>query len=85
MVTGRGRLTLRDWRKIDVLCRSASAYDDRRVCYLLFDTTAYHDGLSCMRLTFEYDDRRALVLVVVDRSDRKLAVEGRLLTTTDAV
>lgn len=47
MITGKGRLNLRDGRGIDVLYQFAGDYDDRRAGYLLFDTLRFDDGLFC--------------------------------------
>lgn len=79
MITGHGRLKLRDGRCIEVAYQFGSDYDDRRAGYLRFDTTPYHDGLFCTRLILDCDDGRCIVLVVMNRSDQHLAVEGRVL------
>lgn len=79
MITGHGRLKLRDGRGVEVAHQFASEYDDRRAGNLLFDTTAYHDGLFCTRLILDCDDGRCIALVVMNRSDQHLAVAGRVL------
>jgi hypothetical protein len=79
MITGHGHLKLLDGRRIDVLYQFAGDYDDRRAGYLLFDTTEYDDSLFCHRLILDCDDASAVVLVVMNRSDKHLAVQGRVL------
>ncbi|RXT54359.1 hypothetical protein B6S44_15065 [Bosea sp. Tri-44] len=80
MITGKGRLNLRDGRGIDVLYQFAGEYDDRRAGYLLFDTVQFDDGLFCTRQILDCDDGTSVVLVVVNRSDKHLVVHGRVLT-----
>lgn len=80
MLSGKGRLTLCDDRGIDVLYQFAGDYDDRRAGYLLFDTTECDDGLFCHRLVLDCDDGASVMLVVMNRSDKHLAVRGRVLT-----
>lgn len=79
MLTGKGSLNLRNGRAIDVLYQFAGDYDDRRVGYLLFDTTDFDDSLFCHRLTLDCDDGSSVLLVAMNRSDRHLAVHGRVL------
>ncbi len=79
MLTGKGRLNLRDGRRIDVLYQFASDYDDRRVGYLLFDTQDFDEWLFCHRLIVECEDATSIVVVVGNRSDKHLAVHGRVL------
>lgn len=84
MITGNGWLNLRDGRGIDILYQFAGECDDRRAGYLLFDTTAYDDGLFCTRLLLDCDDGCSVELVVVNRSDKHLAVHGRVLEAVNA-
>lgn len=84
MLTGQGRLNLRDGRSIDVLYQFSSDYDDRRVGYLVFDTTECDDGQLCHRLVLDCDNETSVVLVVMNRSDKHLAVHGRVLMTAEA-
>lgn len=79
MITGKGHLNLRDGRRIDVLYQFASEYDDRRVGYLLFDTKKFDDWLFCHRLVVDCDDDTEVVVVIASRSDKHLAVHGRVL------
>lgn len=79
MLTGEGRLNLRDGCGVDVVYQFASDYDDRRVGYLLFDTTERDDSQFCHRLVLDCEDGTSVVLVVMNRSDRHLAVHGRVL------
>lgn len=79
MLTGTGRLNLRDGRRINVLYQFAGDYDDRRAGYLLFDTRECDDSQFCHRLVLECEDGASVVLVVMNRSDRHLAVHGREL------
>lgn len=80
MLMGKGRLNLRDKRRIDVLYQFAGDYDDRRAGYLLFDTRECDDSQFCHRLVLECEDGASIVLVVMNRSDRHLAVHGRVLS-----
>lgn len=79
MLTGKGRLNLRDGRGIEIAYHFAGDYDDRRAGYLLFDTTGCDDSLLCHRLVLDCDDGTSIVLVVMNRSDKHLAVHGRVL------
>lgn len=83
MITGKGILSLRDGRATEVLYQFVGEHDDGRVGYLLFDTTRFHDGLFCHCLTLDCDDGAAVVLVVINRSDKHLAVRGRVLVPLD--
>jgi hypothetical protein len=84
MLTGKGWLNLRDRRRIDVLYQFASDYDDRRVGYLVFNTMECDDGQLCHRLVLDCDDGSSVVLLVMNRSDKHLAVHGRVLMSTEA-
>lgn len=84
MLTGRGYLNLRNKRGIEVEYQFASDYDDRRVGYLLLDTTTLDDTLLCHRLVVDCEDGMSIVVVVMNRSDRHLAVHGRVLTPAEA-
>ncbi len=79
MIAGKARLSLRDGSRVDVIYQFAGEYDDRRVGYLLFDTTRYDDGQFCHRLMLDCEDGASVVLAVMNRSDRHLAVHGRVL------
>jgi hypothetical protein len=79
MPTGKGNLNLRDGRGVEVEYQFASVYDDRRVGYLLLDTTALDDLLLGHRLVIDCEDGTSVVLVVTNRSDKHLAVHGRVL------
>lgn len=83
MLTGKGYLNLRDGRGVDVVYQFASDYDDRRVGYLLFGTTDRDDSQFCHRLVLDCEDGTPIVLVVMNRSDRHLAVSGRVLAPMD--
>lgn len=79
MLAGKGYLNLRNGRGVEVVYQFASDYDDRRVGYLLLDTTPLDDASLCHRLVVDCEDGTSVVLVVMNRSDRHLAVHGRVL------
>lgn len=83
MITGNGLLNLHDGRRVEVSYQFAGDYDDRRAGYLLFDTSEFDDSLFCHRVVLDCDDRNAVLLVVMNRSDRHLAVCGRILVPVD--
>jgi len=83
MITGNGFLNLRDGRAVEVSYQFATEFDDRRAGYILFDTTNFDDALFCHSLTLDCDDGAAVVLVVINRSDKHLAVHGHVLFPVD--
>ncbi|MCV9937094.1 hypothetical protein OIU35_12030 [Boseaceae bacterium BT-24-1] len=79
MLTGNGYLNLRDGSRTEVAYQFAADYDDHRAGYLLFDTVAFDDSSFCHRLALDCDDGTCVVVVVMNRSDKHLAVTGRVL------
>lgn len=84
LITGKGYLNLSDGRRTEVSYQFATDYDDRRAGYLLFDTAAFDDFSFCHRLIVDCDDGSSVMVVVMNRSDKHLAVTGRLLTPQEA-
>lgn len=85
MITGNGYLNLRDGRGADVSYQFASEYDDQRSGYLIFETEDFDDGLFGHGMTLDCDDGTTVLVVVVNRSDRHLAVAGRLVPVEEAL
>lgn len=85
MITGNGYLNLPDGRCADVSYQFSSEYDDQRDGYLFFETEEFDDGLFGHRMRLACDDGTTVLVVVVNRSDRHLAVAGRLLSSEEAL
>lgn len=85
MITGNGYLNLIDGRVADVLYQFASEYDDQRDGYLIFETEEFDGELFDHGMTLDCDDGTTVLVVVVNRSDRHLAVAGRLISADEAL
>lgn len=79
MIKGKGRLNLRDGRRVEVVYHIAEAADDRRAGHVFFDTTPYDDVLFATRLVLECDDGTLMIFAVVNRTARSLGIHGRLM------
>ncbi|AZO81846.1 hypothetical protein BLM15_29500 (plasmid) [Bosea sp. Tri-49] len=79
MLTGKGYLNLRDGHKTEVSYQFAADYDGHRAGYLHFDTAAFDDISFCRRLIVDCDDGSSVVVAVLNRGDKHLAVTGRVL------
>lgn len=85
MIIGNGYLNLPDGRGADVSYQFSSEYDDQRGGYLFFETEEFDDGLFGHRMRLDCDDGSAVLVVVVSRSDRHLAVAGRVIPAEEAL